>query len=306
MIIIGESIHVISSKVKKAIEERDKGFIQRLAVEQVEAGAKIVDLNIGPQRKLGAEIMPWMVQAVQEVTDVRLSLDTTNAAAIEAGIQVCKSKPIINSTDATESRLTAMMPLAAKYGCDIIALTLGPVGLPSTADLRIELAVDNILPAAMEYGVEVQNILFDPLVMTINGNQDQAIPTTDAIRFFKQMSDPPPSTTCGLSNVSNTCPDENRSLLNRVFLTMMAGAGLDTAIADALDPKLMEVVRFIENRDTSTPLGRLYVALFDSYAAGGPFDSSVADLSDPEQKDVVKTVDVLESKWIYAHSYLRL
>ena len=99
MLIIGENIHIIAPPVKAAIEGRDKRFIQELALKQVEAGAGILDLNIGPQKKLGAEIMPWIVQAVQEVTDVPLSLDTTNLAAMEAGLQVvhaarpCSTRP---------------------------------------------------------------------------------------------------------------------------------------------------------------------------------------------------------------------
>ncbi|MDP2728518.1 MAG: dihydropteroate synthase, partial [Dehalococcoidia bacterium] len=251
-------------------------------------------------------VMSWMVQAIQDVTDVPLSLDTTNATAIEAGLRLCRNKAFINSTDATVERLAAMMPLAAEYGAGIVALTLGTTGLPTSADARISLAVESIIPAAMEHGVPLEDIYFDPLVLTVNGNQDQAQHTVEAVRFFRQMSDPPPKTTCGLSNISNGAPKEMRSLINRVFLVMMMGAGLDTAIMDPLDTEMMDTLRMVENRDTSTPVGRLYVSLFDSYAAGVPFDDSKADPSDPAQHNVLKTIDMLENKFIYAHSYLRL
>ena len=306
MIIIGECIHVISKDVKKAIEERDKPFIQEMARRQVEKGANILDLNIGPQKKAGAEVMPWMVNAIQEVTDVQLSLDTTNAVAIEAGIQACKRKPIINSTDATPERLNALMPLAAKYKCQIIALTLASGGLPTSADMRIQLASENIFPSAAQYGVETPDILLDPLVLTVNGNQDQALQTVEATRFFKQMADPPPLTTCGLSNISNSCPPEVRPMLNRVFLVMMMGAGLDTVIADPFDADLMEAVRVLEKRDDSTPKGKLYLSIFDAYQSGAEFDPSGVNMNDTELSSIVKTERVLANKTLYAHSYAKL
>jgi 5-methyltetrahydrofolate corrinoid/iron sulfur protein methyltransferase len=306
MIIIGESIHVISNQVRNAIDNRDAAFIQDLARRQVEAGAEYLDLNIGPQRRTGVEVMSWMVDIIQEVVDVPLCLDTTNAAAMEAGLERCKQTPIINSTDATPERLATMMPLAAKYNANIIALTLAKGGLPTSADARIQLALENIMPVAMEQGVPLETIFFDPLVLTINGNQEQVLPTIEAMRFFKQMSDPPPMTTCGNSNVSNSAPEEIRPVLNRVFMVMAGGAGLDSCIADALDPLLMEAKRIIEERDTSTPKGKLYVDLFDTYAAGETFDASGVDTSNEELRDIVKTIEVLENRTLYAHSYLRL
>lgn len=306
MIAIGECIHIISKDVKTAVENRDKAFIQNLAKKQAEKGANYLDLNIGPQKKAGHEVMPWMVQTIQEVVDLPLSLDTSNAAAIEAGLKVCKRKALINSTDATEERMSAMMPLAAKYNAGLIALTLAKGGIPTTADARVELATERIFPAAAQYGVPLEDIWLDPLVLTVNGNQDQAQQTINAVRFFKQLADPPPKTTCGLSNVSNQCPHELRPLLNRVFLIMMMGAGLDSAILDPLDNELMEAIRIVENRDDSTPKGRLYLGIYDAYAAMEQFDTRQVDMSDPVLRDIAKTVDVLQNKTLYAHGYLKL
>jgi 5-methyltetrahydrofolate corrinoid/iron sulfur protein methyltransferase len=306
LIAIGECIHIISKEVKAAVEQRDKAYIQHLAKLQAEKGADYLDLNIGPQKKAGHEVMPWMVHTIQEVTHLPLSLDSSNAAAIEAGLKVCKKKALINSTDATEERMSAMMPLASKYNANIIALTLAKGGIPTTADARVELATERIFAAAAKYGVPIENIWLDPLVLTVNGNQDQAQQTIDAVRFFKQLADPPPKTTCGLSNVSNTCPAEGRHLLNRVFMVMMAGAGLDSAILDPLDKETMEAIRIINTRDESTPKGKLYVGLYDAYVAMEQYDISQVDMSDPELKDIAKTINILQNKTLYAHGYLKL
>ena len=137
MLIIGESIHVIAPRVKEAIAQRDKVEIQHRALNQLEAGAQILDLNIGPQKKAGPEVMGWIVDAVQEVAPgIRLSLDTTNAAAIEAGLQHAKERAIINSTDATSDRLATLLPLAVKYDADVIALTYAGGALPATTRKR--------------------------------------------------------------------------------------------------------------------------------------------------------------------------
>lgn len=306
MIAIGECIHIISKDVRAAVESRDKAFIQNLAKEQAEKGANYIDLNIGPQKKAGHEVMPWMVQTIQEVVDLPLSLDTSNAAAIEAGLKVCKKTALINSTDATEERMGAMMPLAAKYNANIIALTLAKGGIPTTADARVELATERIFTAAAQHGVPIENIWLDPLVLTVNGNQDQAQQTINAVRFFKQLADPPPKTTCGLSNVSNQCPPELRPLLNRVFMVMMAGAGLDSAILDPLDHETMEAIRILDTRDNSTPKGKLYLGLFDAYAAMEEYDISQVDMSNPVLSDIAKTINILQNKTLYAHGYLKL
>ena len=304
MIGIGECIHIISQDVRNAVENRDKAFIQDLAKRQVDKGAAYLDLNIGPQKKAGAEVMPWIVETVQEVTDVPLSLDTTNAVAMEAGLKVCKKKALINSTSADPERLKLAMPLAAKYNADIIALTLRATGLPVTADARVEILMDDLLTAAEEYGVPQENLFIDPLVLTVNGTQEHAPELPKAILLIKGMTDPPLKTTCGLSNISSGAPAGLRPLLNRVFMVILLGAGLDSAIMDPLDDKLMETLRIVDKKDDSTPLGKLYSDLYDAHAEGEQLDTSTIDTSDPEIRDVVKTIDVLQGKTLYAHGYL--
>ena len=306
MLIIGENIHIIAPPVKAAIEARDAKAIQAMALRQVEAGAGVLDLNIGPQKKHGHEVMPWIVEAVQEVTDTPLSLDTTNLAAMEAGLQKCARPAMLNSASADPARLDSVMQLAAKYGARVIALTMGVDGIPTTADGRAGIAMETLLPAAEAAGLPIADVYLDPLVLTVTCNQDVARESVEAIRMFKMMADPPPTTVVGLSNISNGCLPETRPLINRTLLVMLMGAGLDSAIADPLDAEQNEFIRVVEQRDESTPLGKLVVALHDASAAMEELDPGLVDDSDPRQVDLYKTYRMLQNQVIYADSYLRI
>jgi len=306
VLIIGENIHIIAPPVKAAIEARDAKAIQAMALRQVEAGAGVLDLNIGPQKKHGHEVMPWIVEAVQEVTDTPLSLDTTNLAAMEAGLQKCARPAMLNSASADPARLDSVMQLAAKYGARVIALTMGVDGIPTTADGRAGIAMETLLPAAEAAGLPIADVYLDPLVLTVTCNQDVARESVEAIRMFKMMADPPPTTVVGLSNISNGCLPETRPLINRTLLVMLMGAGLDSAIADPLDAEQNEFIRVVEQRDESTPLGKLVVALHDASAAMEELDPGLVDDSDPRQVDLYKTYRMLQNQVIYADSYLRI
>jgi 5-methyltetrahydrofolate corrinoid/iron sulfur protein methyltransferase len=309
MLVIGENIQIISTLVKNAVNNREAKPLQDLARKQVEMGAGMIDLNIGRRKKDGTEVMPWMVDIMHEaVPGIALSLDTTNAAAVEAGLKRCKElsvEAMINSTSADPERLEATMPLAAEYDCKIIALTMG-ANIPATADGRVELAMNVIVPKAMELGIPMERLYLDPLALTVNGMQEHAMETINAVRMFKMMLDPPPMTTIGLSNVSNTTPHEGRSLLNRIFLVMLMATGLDSAIADPLDEKQNEVIRIIEQRDDSTPVGKLLLTLYDKTAAMESLEPDDVDMNDPDQVAIFKTVRVLENRTIYAASYLEI
>jgi len=152
----------------------------------------------------------------------------------------------------------------------------------------------------------MENVYLDPLVMTVKGMQDHAPENLNAIRMFKILSDPPPMTVVGLSNVSNSVPHENRSLINRTFLVMLLAAGLDSAIADPLDEAQNEVIRIVEERDTSTAVGQLLVNLYDATAAMEELDPSLVDMGDPEQAAIYKTLRILNNEVIFADSYLRM
>lgn len=309
MLIIGENIQILSTLVKNAIENRDAKPLQDLARKQVEMGAGMIDLNIGRRKKDGPEAMSWLVDIMHEVVPgTGLSLDTTNTAAVEAGLKRCKElgiEAMINSTSAEPERLESTMPLAAEYDCKIIALTMG-ANIPASADGRVELAMSVIVPKAMELGIPMEHLYLDPLALTVNGMQEHAMETINSVRMFKMMLDPPPMTTVGLSNVSNTTPHEGRSLINRTFLVMLLGTGLDSAIADPLDEKQNEMIRIIKQRDDSTPVGKLLLTLYDKTAAMESLEPDDVDMNDPDQVAIFKTVQVLENKTIYAASYLEI
>jgi 5-methyltetrahydrofolate corrinoid/iron sulfur protein methyltransferase len=311
MYLIGESIHIISPKVKEALANRDGAFFVDLARRQKQAGADALDLNIGPRKKDGPEVVDWLVDCVQEaVGDMTVSFDTTNLAAIEAGLKKTKrnghANAIINSTSAEAERLAAVPLLAAQYGAKLIALTMAKEGIPVSADARVGLAMEKLIPRAEEVGVPMQDLWIDPLVLTVSGCQEYVPQCIEAVRMLKMVSDPAPMVNAGLSNVSNQVPGPMRPLINRVYLAMLMAAGLDIAIVDPFDKELREVIRIIEQRDGSTPVGALYLKLHDAVANGFELEPTDVNLADPAQVDIWKTVQVLLNKVIYTDSYLRL
>jgi 5-methyltetrahydrofolate corrinoid/iron sulfur protein methyltransferase len=307
MYIIGENIHIISPKVKAAIANRDSKFFQEMAVKLVDAGADAVDLNIGPQKKAGHEILPWLVETVEEVVDVPLVFDTTNLAAIEAACEtVSKAQPIINSTDAREERLEQVPLVAKKFNTRLIALTMAEGMIPVGADERVSIALEKLIPRMLEIDFPISDLIIDPLVLTVSGCQEYCPECIEAVRTLKFAWDPPPLTNGGLSNVSNAVPNEMRPLLNRTYMVMLMGSGIDMVIADPLDEDLKEWIRVVEERDESTALNRLLLKLHDRVAAMEELQPDDVDMADPAQADIWKTVQVVLNKVIYTDSYLRV
>jgi 5-methyltetrahydrofolate corrinoid/iron sulfur protein methyltransferase len=307
MYIIAENIHIISPKVKEAVKERDAKFFQDLAVKLADAGAGAIDLNIGPQKKLGHEILPWLVETVEAVVDVPLVFDTTNLAAIEAACEtVSKAQPIINSTDAREERLRDVPLLAKKYNTRLIGLTMAEGMIPVGADERVTIALEKLIPRMLELDFPITDLIIDPLALTVSGCQEYCPECIEAVRTLKFAWDPPPLTNAGLSNVSNTVPNEMRPLIDRTYMVMLMGAGIDMVIADPLDKELWEWIHAVEERDESTALNRLLVKLYDRVAAMEELQPEDVDMSDPLQADIWKTVQVILNKVIYTDSYLRV
>ena len=305
MYIIGENIHIISSKVKDAVKDRDAKFFQELAVKQVEAGAQALDLNLGPRKKDGEELFPWMVEIMEQVVDVPLSFDTTNLAGIEAGLKkVTKAQAIINSTSADPERLEKVPLVAKEYGAKVIALTMGKGMIPVTAEERVNIAVEKLIPRMLEIDYPMTDLIIDPLVLTVSGCQEYCPELIEAIRMLQYVWDPAPIISVGLSNVSNAVPHANRPLINQVYCAMLMGVGLDTMIADPLDTDLMEIIRIIEERDESTAVGKAYLSISDKIANMEAITVDQFDMSDPEQAAIWKTVQILMNEVIYADLYL--
>jgi 5-methyltetrahydrofolate corrinoid/iron sulfur protein methyltransferase len=305
MYIIGEHIHIISERVKEALKARNAKFFQELAVQQVEAGAWALDINLGPRKADGTEVFPWIVEAIQAVVDVPLCFDTTNLAGMEAGLKlITKAQPIINSTSAEPERLEKVPLLAKKYNTRLIALTMGKSGIPVAADERVTIALETLIPRMVEIDFPITDLIIDPLVLTVSGCQQYCPEAIEAVRTLPVSWDPPPMISVGLSNVSNQVPHEQRPLINRVYLAMLMGVGLQMMIASPLDNLQNEVIRIIETRDASTPVGQLYLKIADRIAAMEEPQVEDVDFSDPEQTAIWKTVQILLNKVIYADGYL--
>ena len=305
MYIIGENIHIISEKVKEALIQKDAQFFQDLAVKQVEAGAQALDLNLGPRKKDGEVVFPWMVETVEAVVDVPLSFDSTNLLGIEAGLKkITKAQPIINSTSAEPERLEKVPLLAKQYNTKLIALTMGSAGIPIVADERVNIAVEALIPRMIEIDFPMQNLVIDPLVLTVSGCQQYCPHLIEAVRTLQYAWDPSPTISVGLSNVSNAVPAQNRALINRTYCAMLMGVGLQMMIGNPLDEQLKETIRVIEQRDESSPVGQLYIKIADHIANMEEPTIDDVDLSDPEQVAIWKTVQILLDKVIYAEGYL--
>jgi 5-methyltetrahydrofolate corrinoid/iron sulfur protein methyltransferase len=285
MLIIGEKLSIIAKRVREAMMKKDKGPIQEIAVRQWKEGAGMIDANIGPAEDGGEELMQWMVTSIQEVVPLPICLDTTNFGAIEAGLKVHNNewgRPLINSTSNDPERFP-ILELGAKYNSQVIGLTVGKGGLPADAEERAGIAAE-IMARAMEYGVPLEDLFLDPLVLQIATSQDHARHVIKAISMFQEMNDPPMKTVVGLSNISNGCPKTLRPILNKYYFLLLADAGLSAAIADA-----HEMAEAVNEK-----------ALVTDVLAG----KKLADTD--KMNEISKTLDVIMGRTLYAHSYLEM
>lgn len=239
MFIIGELINGMYVSIGKAIKEKDKTIIQKCALEQVQAGADALDINCGPASKEPVPDIQWLVESIQEVTDKPLVLDSSKYQVIESGLKVAKNKVIINSTTADEEKMDKLVPLAKEHNAKLIGLTISSKGIPQNKDQRLELAAI-IVAHCVDKGFPIEDLYLDPIVLPVNVAQAQIRDILESIHEFKIISDPSPKTIVGLSNVSQgTCA---RNLVNRTFLTMAVGYGLDAAILDPFDKELVDAL----------------------------------------------------------------
>jgi len=300
MILIGENLNVMVKKIGTAMRERDPKPIQELAIAEANAGVDYIDINLGPARKGGGELMEWVVKTVQEVVDTPLSLDTINAEAIEAGLRVYKNKKgkaLINSIMARPESMETKFPLAKKYGTGVVALLWGPSGLPRDANERGVLAAE-LMQKAMEFGIPNEDIWIDPIVTPITSPQSQ-VQVPSCVEFMKMFKDlqelaPGMKSTCGLSNVSNGAPNHLRPILNQTYLIMLERYGMSSAIIDAFDEDLKELARG-KREDLKKLIYRV-------------LDREQIDLKSlaKEEADYVKTTKVLMGQILYSDSWLQM
>lgn len=290
MLLIGENINIMSKTLGPAMKERDPRPIQQMAEASAEKGMDWIDVNIGPARKGGAEMMEWLVKTIQEVTDTPLSLDTTNLDAMEGGLKVHKGRPLMNSVSLQPDRLDKGVEMAKKYDADVIALLWGKEGMPRDENERAVHAVD-FYQKAMDAGIDPERIYVDPIAspVCVEINQIKA-----AVDFMTMLQDITPGvkSTIGLSNVSNGCPDEIRCWMNRTYSVMLIRAGLSSAIVDAFDEHLIEIAK-----RKRPDIEDVVLAVADGK------DVTTEDLSDELMK-YYKTAKVLKGDILYSHSWL--
>jgi cobalamin-dependent methionine synthase I len=290
MILVGENINIMSQTLGPAMKERQAIPIQKMAQEEDKSGIDYLDLNIGPARKTGAELMPWLVKTVQEVTGKPLSLDTTNPDATEAGLKMCKSRALINSVSLQPERLEKILPLVKKFHSEVIGLLWGVEGMPRDVNERCMLTVD-LVYKFNEMGVPNEDIWIDPIATPVSGEISQV---KACLEFFQMLPEIAPGckSIVGLSNVSNGTPSHLRPWLNRTYLVMLERCGLYSAIADALDPELIQIAR-----------GRKPEIVSLIHKAMDGVNIDMASLTNDEAK-YVKTVRVLTGEALYSHAWL--
>ena len=301
MILFGESLNVISTVIGKQFKEadpakRDPVPIQEECVRQKELRMDYIDINLGPAKKFGTELMPWVINVVQEaVPGMPLLLDTSNIDAIEAGLKVLKpaDEPhIINSIMARPERYEKMVPLAVEYDVDFVALLWGPDGLPRDENERAALAVE-LLYYANEAGIPNERMWVDGLVTPVNIQQQQLM----SLLNFQMMLDdiaPGVKSTCGLSNISNGPPEHLRGILNQTYMVMLERYGMKSCIFDPLDKQGTAIAKG-ERQDI--------VDLINGMMDGDEPD--IASL-DKEMQDYAKTYKVIMGETLYSDSWLEI
>jgi len=293
MLIIGENIHVIAQAVSTAIRERDKGVIQDLTRVQAEAGADYIDLNVGPMKRDPEENMEWLVNTVQEATDLPLSIDTMNPVAMEAGLKACKKRPLLNSASGKTDSKEQMLPLAKKYNCDVVISVMTDRGMPPDVDSKIESIMDTVAHAN-ELGIPNEDIWVDPILLPVSTAGEGQRFAVVCLEFIKILEDvlPEIKSTVGLSNTSNGVPAELRPIINRTYMAMLGRNGLYSAIADPLDEELM----CLNRGEMPQVLELIYKVM----------DGEEIDLSGLAEKEVeyVKTAKVLMGETLYSDAWL--
>ena len=292
MILIGENLNVMSHTLGPALRERNAAPIEEMARQETEAGIDLIDLNIGPARKGGDELMDWVVNTVQAVTDKMLSLDTTNLDAMEAGLKARKGTSLINSVSLQTSRIERGLELARQYDADLIGLLWSNEGMPRDVNERDMHTVDFVYKAN-ETGIANERIWIDPIASPVSVEINQVKACVEFMTMLGEIA-PGCKSTVGLSNISNGAPENLRCWLNRTYMIMLMRYGLYSAIVDAFDADLIKIARG-ERPDI--------VDLVHRMMDGEKPD--ISSLSD-EMAKYARTVRVLTGESLYSHSWLEV
>ena len=288
--IIGENINRMSKTLGPAMAERSAEPIRETAQAMAEQGIDYFDLNIGPAKKDGPELMKWMVTTVQSAVNLPCSLDTSNADAIRAGLEVHQGRALINSTTLQPERIGKVLPLAKEFDCDVICVLWGPNGMPRDADERAVFATE-IMMRANDLGIPNERLWIDPIVTPVSGDIAQVKACVEMMQVLPELV-PGCKSAVGLSNVSNGTPAELRPWLNRVYLLMLMRYGLHSAIVNAFDEDLLSLARGERTE---------VVEVVHKAMDGSPLDLSALS---QELRNYYRTAKVLKGDILYSHSWL--
>jgi len=292
VVCVGENINIMSKTIGPAIKERRPEPILEMAQHQEKVGIDYLDLNIGPSRKAGEEVMDWLVKMVQGMVNKPLSLDTTNPAAMEAGLKIHKGKALINSVSLQPERLEKVLPMAKTYNAHVIGLLWGKEGMPRDANERASLAVD-FMYQANSLGIPTEDIWIDPIVSPVSVEINQVLSCLEFMSMLKDIA-PEAKSIVGLSNISNGTPTHLRPVLNRTYLIMLMKYGLYSAIVDAYDEELLSIAK-----GGMPEIVNLVHRVMDDE------EPDLKTLS-PKEVEYVKSTKVLQGKTLYSHSWLEL
>ena len=238
MLIVGELINASRKKIRAAIENQDKDTIQQIAVQQFENGADFIDVNAGVFMGKEAGYLKWLVTTVQEELEAPCCIDSPDPQVIEAALAVHKGTPMINSISMEKERYDALMPIIAGTDYKVVALCMSDAGMPETAEARLTIA-EELINSLVKNNVALENIYVDPLVQPLSTNDNYGTEFLTSIEMIMSRF-PGIHTVCGLSNISYGLPE--RMLLNQTFMVMAITKGLDGAIVNPLDNKMMAAI----------------------------------------------------------------
>jgi 5-methyltetrahydrofolate corrinoid/iron sulfur protein methyltransferase len=295
---IAENINVTNKKIGAAFKDKDEKPIREMLEGVLKADPDWVDINLGPARKNGAELMPWVIGIVESMTDKPIVLDTTNIDAIEAGLKTLKNPQdaLINSIMCRPERYEVLLPMAAKWGCNWVGLMWGPNGMARDANERAELTTE-LLMFAQGLGIDAEKAFIDPIITPVNIQQDQLM---NNLEFFEMLPDIVGAiqeghmtrSTNGVSNVSNGNPEHLRPILNRVYLCMLQKKGMYSSIVDAFDDEMTALCKGQRGWFSDLVFGVM---------DGKEYDYSTMK---KEEVDVVKTAKVVLGHSLFSASWL--
>lgn len=237
--VIGERINTSRKLVQAAVADRDRDYITSDVQRQQEAGANYIDVNAGARIGHEEEDMKWLLDTIQPVAEVPLTLDSPDPAILEMAFRMVEKTPMINSISLEKERFDSMIPFLSGKACKVIALCMDDTGMPGSSDDIVERAAKLVFELN-SIGIKTADIYVDPLVQPISTDTGKGRMVLDSVRAIKAKF-PEVHITGGLSNISYGLPQ--RQIINRTFITLMMDSGMDSAIIDPLDKKIMATVR---------------------------------------------------------------